>query len=170
MFDLALTESGDLVFSNVENRRKPFKINFNVTDGKALRLSFLVEGSPPIVPSENAIKLSFDIGQKLSNKKAVLLSEDDSKIQAIKIRIQTTLGDMAGRKSLGSRLETVRHKPLAEADTIRRTTALVKECISDIMPEAEILVKPEVVRTTKGYTQRMAIYIYNNNILIFKYA
>lgn len=169
MIDIGLTENGDLVFVKNESKKDPFKISFDVTNGKSFRIQFKPEEFPALTASENAIKISFDIGQSQNNKRAVLLSENDSMIQAIKIRIQTSYGDLAERTTIGSKLETVRHLPLYASDTASKTVSIVKACIEDILPDAEVKAVPEVVRTSEGYIQRMALYIYNDNILIFKF-
>lgn len=170
MFDFALTETGDLVFEKSGSPRKPFRISFAISDGKAFKINFRTEDCDPIVGGTNSIKITFDLHTSRSNSRVLLLDDADARIQGIKIRIQTVLGDIAGRKAIGSRLETIKHKPLYDKTTSASAVAMVKEAIYDLMPDAIVKVQPEVVIGPQGYTQRMSIYIYEDDILIFKYG
>lgn len=169
MFDLALTEKGDIVFQQNINRQKPFKICFVVSKGKAFKINFRTEDCSSLVASSNAIKISFDIGKKENNKKAIIFYDQNARIQSIKIRIQTALGDVAGRQSLGSSLETVKHKQLHDKKVQQQVITIIKEAIQDILPNADVRVKPVATKSDRGYVQKLVIYIYEYNILIFKY-
>lgn len=170
MFDLALTETGDLVFEKATNVKKPLRISFAVSNAKAFKIGFNIADSSPLVGGPNSMKISFDVGGGRQHARAMLLDDADARIQAIRIRIQTTVGEIAGRTLIGSRLEKIKHNALYTASTASQTIAMVKEAIADIMPDAVVKVKPDVTMTTKGYTQRMAIFIYEEDILIFKYG
>jgi phage baseplate assembly protein W len=169
MFDLALTEKGDIIFQQDTNKSNPFKICFAVSNGKAIRIQLRTEDCSPLLGGDNGIKVSFNIGQTKNNKKAIIFDDADAKIQAIKIRLQTALGDTAGRQSLGSELETVKHKQLYNDDVQQQVITMVKEAIQDIIQNAEVRVKPVAVKSSTGYVQKLIIYIYEYDILIFKY-
>lgn len=169
MFDLALTEKGDIIFQQNTSKSNPFKICFTVSNGKSIRIQFRTEDCSPLIGSNNGIKISFNIGKTKNNKKAIIFDDRDAKIQAIKIRLQTALGDTAGRQSLGSKLETVKHKQLYNKSVQQQVITMVKEAIQDITPKVEVRVKPMAVKSGTGYVQKLIIYIYEYDILIFKY-
>jgi phage baseplate assembly protein W len=168
-FDFALTEKGDILFKQNTSKSKPIKICFAITNGKAIKIKLRTEDCSPLIGSDNGIKISFNNGQNENNKKAIIFYDNDAKIQAIKIRLQTALGDTAGRQSLGSKLETVKHKQLYDKNVQQQVISMVKEAIQDIMPNADVRVKPVATKSDRGYTQKIVIYIYEYNILIFKY-
>lgn len=170
MFDFALTDSGDLVFEKSEAIRKPLRIAFTVSDSKAFKIGIRTEDCEPTTGGVNSMKITFDLYSGRRNARALLLDDADARIQGIKIRVQTVLGDIAGRTAIGSRLEKLKHKPLYDKSVATQSVAMVKEAISDLMPDAVVRVEPEVVRNSRGYTQRMSIYIYEDDILIFKYG
>jgi phage gp46-like protein len=97
-----------------------------------------------------------------------MLNEHDSKIQAIKIRLQTTLGDIAGNTDIGSKLELVKHKESTDESVLSSIKTYVTEAIADIISDPEIIIKP-VVSISNGYEQKVIIYIYENEMLIYKY-
>lgn len=170
MFDFALTETGDLVFEKSESQTKPLRISFSVSDTVAFKIGLRTEDCEPLVGSANSMKISFDVNGDRRYVRALLLDDADARIQGIKIRIQTVVGDIAGRTAIGSRLEKIKHKPLYDKSVAAQAVEIVKEAIYDLMPDAIVKVQPEVVKGVKGYTQRMSIFIYEDDILIFKYG
>jgi hypothetical protein len=132
-------------------------------------MKFKLEDCPALVGSPNSIKISFDVNQIQNNKKAMIIYDSEAYIQAIRIRLQSTLGEIASRETIGSKLESVKHKLLYEDSTSDKTVTYVQDAIADILPNAEVRVQPSVVRNEHGYCQNLSIYIYNSGYLIFKY-
>lgn len=169
MFDLALTEKGDLIFQQNINRAKPLKIQFSLTSTKTLRISFQTRDFNPIT-NNTGIKISFNIGSNQYKNKAITLNNIEAKIQAIKIRLQTSLGDISGRPNIGSALEFIKHKSLTDISTHSQTVSIVKTAIEDIVKDPKVIVKPVVSKRNGKYSQKLVIYIYENDILIYKYG
>jgi phage gp46-like protein len=166
MFDLALTEKGDVLFQNDTKQKMPLVIS--LCPREALKITLSAEGFLPLEQSNNALKISFDCKTDVEYKKAIMLNEHDSKIQAIKIRLQTTLGDIAGNTDIGSKLELVKHKESTDESVLSSIKTYVTEAIADIISDPEIIIKP-VVSISNGYEQKVIIYIYENEMLIYKY-
>jgi hypothetical protein len=169
VFDLALTSNGDLVFEKNTAKPNPLKISFNVSNGEVMSLKFKIEDCPTIVGGDNSIKISFDIKNPLRDKRVMILSDSAAKVQAIKIRLQSALGEIAERGTIGSKLELVKHRQLYEKSTSTDAVTFVKEAIADILPDAEVRVNPSVTIDDSGYEQKLSIYIYDQGFLIFKY-
>jgi phage baseplate assembly protein W len=168
MFDFALTQSGDLVFIENKEKHKPLRIDFVIANAGVKKISFKIEDSLPLQKSKNGMSILFDVKETINNKKAMTINGASAKSQAIKIRLRTTLGELAERKNIGSKLELAKHKPLYLEATAATVTEYVKEAIKDILPDAEVRVTP-ITTTNMGYHQTMHIYIYNKGFLIFKY-
>lgn len=169
MFDLALTERGDLLFVNDDTKRDPLKIKFNITNGKSLKIGFLIEDSTQVLPGENSLKIRFNMNALKNNKTGVTLNDVESKAQAIKIRLQTPIGDIANSTGIGSYIELIKHKNLNSLNVQKQLATIVKNAIVDIISNPEIVVTPDVHITERGYAQKLVIYIYDKDLLIFKY-
>jgi hypothetical protein len=168
LFDLALTEKGDLVFKQNTQKENPLKISFIVGKAKAFKIGFQIEDCNRLTCS-NGIKIGFDIDESRYSNSAIILNDYDAKIQAIKIRLQSAVGEIAGHPELGSMLELAKHLSLNSQKIQTQVVSIVKKAIADILPDANVVVKPSVINNGKGYDQKLIIYIYDNDILIFKY-
>jgi phage baseplate assembly protein W len=168
MFDFAITQTGDLIFTESNYIKKPFKIRFAITKAKVLRVKFDLSDCYDEPQVQNGIKVTFNIENVRKDKKAALVFDEQAKTQAIKMRLATALGEVVDRESIGSTLEMYKHKPLFEKSTINGITAAVIDAIKDIVSNVQVKVMP-VVNTSAGYSQDMAIYIYEDGFLVFKY-
>lgn len=170
MFDLAITESGDLMFLEEDKKEKDFKVTFNISAGKTLKLSFKVDNSSTIQKRTNEdLVVSFKIRNKVNNKKALTVSNNNALIQAIRIRLLTSIGEIKIRPEFGSKLELVKHRPLYDKKVQITAAEYIKDAISDILPSATIKVKP-VINHNMNYSQCLCAYIYKGDKMIYKHV
>lgn len=168
MIDLALNAKGDLLFVKPDSKIKPLKVSFYLAKKKAIKIDFLIDDSNKIEGSSNSLSMKFNVDDKISKASPLILSDNMAKIQSIKIRLATALGEIKGDPTIGSRLELARHKEIYLESVINEIIQTVKESISDVLPSAEVKAKP-VIKKNNTYKQCVEIYIYNEGYLIFKY-
>ena len=124
---------------------------------------------PSIPRHRDYFYLSFRISTSERIKYRTLpLNEVERKIQAIKIALRTEKGELARRDEVGSDIYKIMHKKLLDNKTLELLKLAIKEAIVDIVPEAEIIVVPERSQDF-FYCQSVGVYIYQNEILLFKY-
>lgn len=167
MFDFALSQSGDLIFIEKQNTRPLFKLSF--TTAKTLKLIFDVSDFDPISNNSNGIKISLNVKDLDNNKRAMILYDTNAKTQLLRIKLNTALGELPQRLDIGSKLDLVRHKPLYDPKTLSLAQSYIKEAIVDLFPNAEVRVTASVDKTN-GYAQQLNIYIFDNDLLIFRYS
>jgi phage baseplate assembly protein W len=168
MMDLALSATGDIMFMKKPYMTNRLKVSFVATKAKAMKVSFAVIDTMPEQRSANGIKISFDVVRLQNDKEAILLYDENAKAQGIKIRLLTALGEINGKPNTGSKLELVKHKQLFDPKTKADIISIVKNALSDIMPNIDVRVAP-VVDRSNGYDQKMVVYIYEDGLLAFKY-
>lgn len=166
--DLLITPSGDLLFTEVNNKNSKLIVNFYKSNEKALRINFDVQGDLKTSPSKNTLIVSFDISQKLKNKRALTVKDDAYKTQQIYIRLKTSLGELENRMSIGSTLETVKHKNLNDVNIISQVENIVSKAINDILTDFTVKAIPEI-KKENGYKQIMNIKIYKNDEILTTY-
>lgn len=166
--DLLITPSGDLSFTEIENKNNKLIINFYKGTGRALKVDFDVQGDFQEQPPKDALIISFDISHKLNNKRASIVKDDAHKMQQILIRLKTSLGELPDRTSIGSTLETVKHKNLNDSQVKAQVESIVSKAINDILSDFKVIATPEINKEN-GYKQIMNIKIYENNELLTTY-
>ena len=169
MNDLMLTDSGDLLF--LANKRKETKIrlSFLYTDTTGINLSFYLDGCKEKTTS-SGISLQFEISDEREiTQSAKMIKDLQAYRQACLIRIKTPLEQLPKRLNIGSNLEKVRHDFLFLPATIQSTTNILKEAISDILPNATVTVTPIAKQTENGYRQMMNLKIYDEDLVILNY-
>lgn len=166
MFDLAITSKGDLIFEQTKKQKTPFKLKFFIGNSKALNLHFSIEDTKPLKKPKNGLCISFDLKNNRYNKRAILYSNKEALLQAIRIRLQTTIGDT--ESNIGSKLELIKHERMYDAKTLEQAKKFTYEAIQDILPNAKIIVSP-IINKSKTYEQKLNIFIYDQEDLILKY-
>ena len=167
--DLLITPSGDLAFTEINSKNNRLVINFYKSIGNALKIDFDIQGNHQEQPQKDTFVIRFNISHKLKNKRAELVKDDAYKMQQILIRLKTSLGELPDRLSIGSTLETVRHKNLNDEHVRLKVESIASKAINDILSDFKVVAKPEINKDN-GYKQIMNIKIYENNDLLTTYA
>ena len=169
MKDLFLTPRGDLAIKNMTDSHKRLELNFITSKSNALRLNFFLEDSFQNKPSMTSLAISFSISKPEFNKEIEMITGDSYMEQAIKIRLASALGSIEGNKDIGSKLELVIHELIDSPNTLLNLEKIIKEAISDIIPNAKIYIKKPTTRYV-DYSTNLNISIvdgdkkYNINI------
>ena len=85
------------------------------------------------------------------------------------LRLKTQLGELKNRKTIGSRLDEVKHNYLFMEETKNRIEIIAKEAIKDIYPNAIVKAQPVAKQYSHGYKQLMVLTIYDEDIIILEY-
>lgn len=169
MTDLMLTKTGDLMFVSEVRAQNFIRLSFCISDTNACKLDFFIEDSQPIKQSPTQIKLNFELDDKKKTYTSKVVNKKDFSKQACMFRLKTQLGELKTRKSIGSKLEEVKHKFLFSDDTKARVEAIAKEAIKDIYPNAIVTAEPVAKHFSTGYKQLMLIKVYDEDIIILEY-
>jgi hypothetical protein len=146
MKDFQLTKTGDLMFCESKLADNSLCISFLVSSLPSLEVSFYVAKSDAVVAeSDRTLSVSFDVIAKRRSQEAMLLDGAGSLKQAIKIRLSAELGELSIRKTVGSRLSSVKHGRLFDDKNIQLTRQYAKSAISDILPNAVVEVTPSAL-------------------------
>lgn len=169
MKDLFLTPRGDLAIENITNNHKRLELNFITSKSNALRLNFFLEDSYQNKPTSTSLCISFAIDKPEYNKELQMISGNSYMEQAIKIRLASALGSIEGNKNIGSKLELVIHELIDKPNTLLNLEKIIKEAISDIIPNAKVYIKKPTSKYI-DYSTNLKVYIvdgdkkYNINI------
>lgn len=169
MNDLLLTETGDLLFLKNKKQNNKINISFNVTSLSGVKLSFYLNGCKDNIPLDS-INIKFEVREdQINTYTAKIIKDIEAYRQACFIRIKTPLQQLPKRLEIGSYIETVSHDFLFEDTTIQSVINIVKESISDILPDASVTAIPIAKQTENGYKQIMNVKIYSEDLLILNY-
>lgn len=169
MKDFMLTQTGDLMFVTEKRTSSRVKIKFLFSESPVVKLQFYIDGCHSIQPSENQIKLSFDITDQKTTHSVKLAEKKECARQAAIIRFRTSRGELAERTQIGSRLEMIKHNYLFSEQTNSSAVAIAKEALYDIMPYATVTAVPVAKHTPNGYRQVMLLKIYDEDTIILEY-
>lgn len=167
MIDFEISPEGDLLFEKFEPPQG-FKLGFRIAESPGLTIKFHVSDQKDLEGAGH-FKLSFLTKQKTGlSHKASLVNDNEQKLQRIRIALTTERGELPSREWIGSRLSLTRHEDLYDDSNLRRIEEYVGEAIQGILSSPEVIAKPE-----RGvghfYCQTVGVYIYENDILIFKF-
>jgi len=169
MFDLAITNSGDLSFSKTIKNFSPMFIDFIIAHSPTLKIDFKIDRTKSLTPSNTGILIAFELKDTIFDDEIDIVNETNATMQAIKMRLKTSLSELSKRQKFGSRLEYSRHKHISDKGTIQEVENYVKEAISDILPYATVKAIPFINKTGSTYSQVIKISIYNNTENIYSY-
>lgn len=140
MYDLLLTDKGDIVFDEIENTKKLLEIDFVVSTSKVLNLDFYTENLED-KKYEKGLMIEFYIAKRLHNKKDKGVTDNAYKEQQIRIRLNTVLGTLEGNENIGSRLQLLKHKLVDDSRVEADLRKYITEAISDIVADPIIEIK-----------------------------
>lgn len=165
--DFAITPEGDLVFEKAKEPSR-FKLDFRLVRNNGLQVKFHAKNQPTIKPQAQ-FKLNFLYKRDSTTYyKTSVVEGIEEKLQQIRVALTTERGELSKREKIGSRLSTVRHQNIHNNENLRLAEEYTREALADILPDAEIIVKPELGEGN-FYCQNISIYIYEKGVLIFKF-
>lgn len=165
--DFQISKNGDLVFLEQSADNTTLHLKFSLTQTNALKVSFGLEEFDIVEPSENALKLSFDIVRKTANKTAAVIRESDATNQLIILKLKAVLGELPLRSDFGSKISLMIHKEINDTNLLSLEN-YIKECISDIMPNCYVKATP-YINYNNGYMQTVKVQIYDDSENILTY-
>lgn len=167
MFDLKIDQNGDLTLLKNERKSSKIAVEFYITNTNAIKVNFELDG---FSSKENkGITIKFDINNEEERYRFESLSNLDALKQACEIRLKTELGDMRNNTSIGSKMQSIIHKPLYDSFVIKGAEDLTKDAIYDILPNAQVTGEPIVTQSSKKYEQIMRLSIYDEDTIITYY-
>jgi len=169
MFDLAITNSGDLSFSKTTKKSSLLFIDFIIAHAPTLKIDFKIDRTKSFTPSNTSILISFELKEDVFDDEVDIVTETNEVMQAIKMRLKTSLSELPKRQEFGSKLEYSKHKHISDKETIQEIESYVKEAIIDILPYATVKAVPFINKTSNTYSQVIKISINNNSGNVYSY-
>lgn len=169
MIDLMLTKSGDLMFMSEVRKQNIINLSFYISEANAIKLDFYIDESLPLLSSPSQIKIDFDLHSNSKTYTSKIVTKKECSRQACLFRLKTQLGELKARKTVGSKMEEVKHDYLFSDLVIAKARALAQEAIKDIYPNATVTAEPYAKKTAFGYKQVMVIKIYDEDIVVLEY-
>lgn len=169
MTDLMLTKSGDLMFVSEVRKQNVVKLTFCISDANACKIDFFIDTNLYAELSPTQIKLNFDIDNNKKTFTSKVVTKKDFSRQICMMRLKTQLGELKYHKTIGSKIEEVKHQFLFDEAVISKTALLAKEAIKDIYPNAVVVAEPYAKHYSEGYKQIMLIKVYDEDIIILEY-
>lgn len=162
MKDLFLTPRGDLAIKNISNENNKLEINFITSQSNALRLNFYIEDTYQYKSNSNSLNINFYVNKPEYNKELETVAGDKYIEQAIKIRLCTSLGSLAGNRDIGSKIETVVHEFTDNQNTQKNLEKIIKEAIQDLIPNAQIIIQKTKTKYL-DYSTNLTVAIIDGN-------
>lgn len=165
--DFAISKSGDLLFQEQDINNTSLKVSFALSNTKAMKIVFDFSEFDVNTPSENALKVSFDLVKKTANKSVQIVKEDDMIAQLLTLKLKTTLGELPLRENFGSKVSLMKHQEINKAN-LDKLAQYVKTCIEDIITNPTVIAKP-YINYSNGYKQTVILNIYGDNKSLLDY-
>lgn len=167
MFDFKLTDRGDIMLVESSSMGNKIKIDFMLSKSKPIRLDFYLDNFSE--KKHEGIQVKFDINGTTEKYHCKTISGTAAVQQACVFRLKTELGDMKNNESIGSTLETMRHKPIYDTIVQNNINSIAKKAIYDILPNAKITVEPYIEKGNNRYEQMARIFVYDEELMIADY-
>ncbi len=158
MKDLFLTPRGDLAIEDISNEKEKLEINFITSKSNALVLKFFVEDTFSKQRNNNSLLLNFNIDVPTYNKELRMINGTQAMEQAIKIRLMSSLGSIAGNTDVGSKIETVIHSFIDKDSTSLKLEKIIKEAIKDLIADPIIKIQKTQTKYT-DYSDTLKIIV-----------
>lgn len=165
--DFAISKTGDILFKEQDINSSSLKVNFTLSDTKALKVMFDLSEFQNNIPSSNAIKVSFDLVKKTANKSIHIVKEEDMLAQLLTLKLKTTLGELPNRANFGSEISLIKHQEINNAN-LNKLANYVKSCIEDIISNPVVEAKP-YIDYSNGYKQTVILNIYGEDKNLLNY-
>ena len=165
MIDFKLTENGDISLDTVI-RYRPFQLRFTTGTYPKQCIWFDIRQETKIPRPDNSFCISFITEDTETDPVYMVSSCQDfkEKIQALKIRLRTELGEITDFSTFGSSMELTKHKDLRDQATLDAIQSEVYDVVSQIMDTiGSVEVKAESADKTTGYfyCQNINVYLYD---------
>lgn len=166
MFDLALTDSGDIDFSITESLPH-CKVSFLISEYNGQIVNFITTPKKQI-KATGQCKVSFEfVKEDTYQMQAEALEDIDESIQAIKLQLRTELYDVRNN-ALGTNFYQYKHNVIRKDEDLEEIRYAASQIVHSILPEADVIVQFE---TSSGYfycqTVRITITMKDDFIVSF---
>lgn len=171
MLDFLMNDVGDIMLGRNEEFPQ-MKVSFHISKFPIFKIQFAASEMYQELPAgDDVFKIRFKINNKHQDGNVTMktLNGEDGIRQQLLIRLRTELGDIAGYKDYGSRINEIRHYDHRSAAVQSKLKTMVENIVADLLENPEVIIKLEE-GTTYFYCQNLNIYIYSNDKLFFKYS
>lgn len=159
MFDLKLTESGDIDVST-ERPISSYKVSFSLVDIARQRISFII--APPSVGlnKKAPLKISFKYIKSFDDYKVQDKPVDDlhEAIQAIRIMLRTEKNNVRNL-DIGSHTYQMQHSLYRKENDLEDIQGYIQEIVNTILPEATVTAK-YADDEAAGYFRHQAVKVH----------
>lgn len=167
MLDFKLTDRGDIIVEESKEVSARVRIDFMLSNSKPIRINFDLDNFKEKIVSP--FKVQFEVNGDTEKYRCETIQGVNALQQACLIRLETELGDMKRSEWIGSRMQSVRHKPLYDLLIQNQIKEIAQEAIKDILPKAKITVTPHIDKTCNRYEQNAIVSIYDEDTIVANY-
>lgn len=168
LVDLALTETGDLLFMEKPDDLKPQKILFNLTQTNTQKIAINFNDVKKVKHNSNSyLSIEFFIDKSLSKMMAVMLTEKQEKAQLITMKLKACLGELPERLEFGSKLSLFRHENINDS-TIKSLERYLESILDKDILSVKVQAIPHI-DYNNGYKQVIKINVFSSDNLIVEY-
>ncbi len=163
MQDLLISNKGDILIEKNPSLGK-VELQFNIGTHPSFLLSMQTDNERALQIVDRRFVASFVIDEKKSvHFKEV--NERESLKQQVAIRLKTEKNSTA-IEGLGNKVYRLKHQSVFDETVLRGIEKAIKESISDLIYEPEVIVK-RAQGNNKQYLNNVEAYIYNKDHLLF---
>lgn len=168
LLDLALTNTGDILFQEKDENNQPQKIIFNYSKTCSQKISFnIYDVESTKHDSNNYLKVDFFIDKNNPKSMAVTYSDSEAKAQLITLKLKTCLGELPERSNFGSKLSSFRHQNINDTNLKSLEKYLESILSNDI---SNVSVKADVyIDYNNGYKQTVNLSIFSDDSILLQY-
>lgn len=165
--DFAISNTGDLLFQEQDINSTSLKVSFVLSKTKAAKIVFDLSEFELNTPSNNALRVSFDLVKKTANKSVQIVKEDEMVAQLLCLKLRTSLGELPLREKFGSKISLMKHEEINKSN-LDKLAQYVKTCIEDIVTNPTVEAKP-YINYNNGYIQTVILNIYGDDKNLLNY-
>lgn len=165
--DFKVSKTGDLIFKENDITSNKVKVSFVLSKTSTCKICFDFNECEQAKPSNNALKIQFNLVEKTANKSVLMLNQEDALGQLLFLKLKTTIGELPQRQEFGSKISLMRHKDINNSN-LKQLEDYITECISDIVSDPTVKATSHI-DYSNGYNQTVKIRIYNKNKNILNY-
>ena len=141
MIDLQLDNAGDIQIESTVFH-KSFNVSVCISDTSVQKIRFFSDFETKELGEKHQQQIRFYFNNDRNDaEQGKTAHSSGEELQAIRLRLETEMGDLLYNTSFGSNLWKLRHSIITDKENQYQITSLIKDVVNEIMPEAKVKVE-----------------------------